>query len=211
MRHGCYRQFICWQHCGLGEGIRRVTPNCCVWKIRAKYPEPSGQYTGFMHYIKGKKCFIKHSIVNSFKFCPIPGIILKLGCSIGLDWKHTIQFATKNSHMLNTCTGFIQLEIVLLPHTLGNWQLGIKSQSLSQNYLYFFTSSANKYATRRVIHVAQSLKTMLSNDPEPLKRMTELAQDDPRRVMANIASIVPEPTATLASKQRSRYNKSPSN
>ena len=47
-------------------------------------------------------------------------------------------------------------------------------------------------------------------DPTPLKRTTELAQDDPRCVKANIVPIAPESTATLASKQRSRNNKSPS-
>ena len=47
-------------------------------------------------------------------------------------------------------------------------------------------------------------------DPEPLQRPTEMAQDDPRRIQPNIAPIPPEATATLASKQRSRYTQLPS-
>ncbi|XP_036438126.1 uncharacterized protein LOC118815846 isoform X2 [Colossoma macropomum] len=47
-RNAAYGRFVTWKYGPLGPGIRVPVPSCCVWRIRDKYPDPHGQYTGFI-------------------------------------------------------------------------------------------------------------------------------------------------------------------
>lgn len=47
-RHHAYHGYINFMFGKLGRHCRKVIPACIVQKIREKWPEPSGQYVGFV-------------------------------------------------------------------------------------------------------------------------------------------------------------------
>ena len=49
-RKTAYRQYVLWRWGHLGYGNRRVIPSCIIWKIRDSFPEPDGEYMGYMDY-----------------------------------------------------------------------------------------------------------------------------------------------------------------
>lgn len=47
LRHCAYRQYISWR-CGVPPSDSvPVVPSCCVWRVRAEFPSPDGEYSGF--------------------------------------------------------------------------------------------------------------------------------------------------------------------
>ena len=47
-RLNAYRNFICWVYGKLGRGNRKVVPSCFVNSIHKEFPDPNGNYTGFL-------------------------------------------------------------------------------------------------------------------------------------------------------------------
>lgn len=47
LRHGAYRQYICWRFGKQAEGSHPAIPSCCVRRIREEYPSLDGLYSGF--------------------------------------------------------------------------------------------------------------------------------------------------------------------
>ena len=46
-RLAAYRHLVLWVNGRLGPGNRVPNPSCAVLKIRSRYPDPNGRYTGF--------------------------------------------------------------------------------------------------------------------------------------------------------------------
>ena len=46
-RLAAYRHLVLWLNGHLGQGNRVPLPSCAVCKIRSRYPDPNGRYTGF--------------------------------------------------------------------------------------------------------------------------------------------------------------------
>lgn len=48
-RYAACRQNVVLHYVALGNERRLVIPSCCVWKIWECYPDPHGQYIGYVH------------------------------------------------------------------------------------------------------------------------------------------------------------------
>ncbi|XP_031757004.1 P2X purinoceptor 7-like [Xenopus tropicalis] len=48
LRRTAYRSFTSWIHGFLGKGVRIAIPSCAVAAVREAYPDPKGNYVGFV-------------------------------------------------------------------------------------------------------------------------------------------------------------------
>ncbi|KAM7415578.1 hypothetical protein PAMA_017883 [Pampus argenteus] len=47
LRHCAYTQYISWRFGVPPDDTHPAIPSCCVWRVRAEYPSPDGQYSDF--------------------------------------------------------------------------------------------------------------------------------------------------------------------
>ena len=60
-RHSAYRQYVLWMYENSELAKEKSFPSCVDWKIRINYPEPTGQYVGFL---LGKLAWTDLDILN---------------------------------------------------------------------------------------------------------------------------------------------------